>query len=496
MRKIQDIITKKPWLAWTFFGATIVVVFLVGLLAASITERRSEANFLLSQVKPIAEWEPRNEVWGENFPRQYESYLNTLDTNFVSKHGGSKMIDYLDKYPELVILWAGYAFSKDYNQGRGHAYAVKDIRQTLRTGGEKESPMPATCWTCKSTDVPRLMNEMGSSEFYKKKWKDLGEQVVNPIGCQDCHNPKTMDLRISRPALVEAFQRKGIDINKTSHNEMRNLVCAQCHVEYYFKGEGKYLTFPWDKGFDVESMEKYYDEAEFSDWTHKLSKAPMLKAQHPDYEIFTMGVHYKRGVTCADCHMPYKREGGVKFTNHHIVSPLSNIENSCFVCHREKTDDLITDVYERQDKYEELRIIAEKEIAAAHIEAKVAWDNGATDGEMKSILKLIRQAQWRWDWIAAANSMAFHAPVEGLRVISLSIQKAKDARIELALLLTQKGKYPVQLPDISTKEKAQAFIGLEMNALHADKKDLITNTFPVWDRKAKERQGNLNTYEK
>lgn len=497
MRKIQDIITEKPWLAWAFFGVTIVVVFIVGLLAASIVERRSEANFLLSQVKPIADWEPRNEVWGENFPRQYESYLNTLDTNFASKHGGSKMIDYLDKYPELVILWAGYGFSKDYNQGRGHAYAVKDIRNTLRTGGAKESPMPATCWTCKSTDVPRLMNEMGTADYYKGKWKDLGDQVINPIGCQDCHDPKTMDLRISRPALAEAFQRQGKDITKASHNEMRNLVCAQCHVEYYFKGkEEKYLTFPWDNGMDVESMEKYYDDAEFSDWTHKLSKAPMIKAQHPDYEIFTMGVHYKRGVTCADCHMPYKREGGVKFTNHHIVSPLSNIENSCFVCHREKTDDLVTDVYERQDKYEELRRIAEKEIAAAHIEAKAAWDAGATDAEMKSILKLIRQAQWRWDWIAAANGMAFHAPVEGLRVISLSIEKAKDARKELALLLTKKGKYPFALPDISTKEKAQTFIGLDMNALRTDKADLLSTTIPEWDKKAKARQGTLNPYQK
>ncbi len=152
-------------------------------------------------VKPIDDWEPRNEVWGENFPREYESYLKTLDTDFSSKHGGSKMIDYLEQYPELVVLWAGYGFSKDYNQGRGHAYAIEDIRNTLRTGGNEISPMPATCWSCKSTDVPRLMNEMKVENFYKGKWIELGDQVINPIGCQDCHDPKTMNLRITRPAL-------------------------------------------------------------------------------------------------------------------------------------------------------------------------------------------------------------------------------------------------------------------------------------------------------
>jgi nitrite reductase (cytochrome c-552) len=225
---------------------------------------------------------------------------------------------------------AGYAFSKEYNSPRGHAYAVKDIRHILRTGGNKNSPQPATCWTCKSPDVPRMMEKMGVAEFYKSKWKDLGHEIVNPIGCQDCHDPKTMDLRITRPALIEAFQRQGKDIKSFTHNEMRSLVCAQCHVEYYFKGkEEKYLTFPWDKGFSADAMDKYYDELEFADWTHQLSRTPMLKAQHPDYELFMTGVHADRGVSCTDCHMPYKTEGGVKFTDHHIQSPLNNVENSC-----------------------------------------------------------------------------------------------------------------------------------------------------------------------
>jgi nitrite reductase (cytochrome c-552) len=495
MKPISEIIKDKPWLGWLLFIGTAVVVFLLGLLASSIIERRTESVYALQMLKPIAEWEPRNEVWGENFPREYESYLKTLNMDFASKHGGSKMIDYLEKYPELVVLWAGYAFSKDYNQGRGHAYAVEDVRKTLRTGDNTFSPQPATCWTCKSTDVPRMMNKMGTENFYKAKWKDLGPEIVNPIGCQDCHDPKTMNLRITRPALIEAFQRQGKDIKSFSRQEMRSLVCAQCHVEYYFKGEGKYLTFPWDKGFSADSMEAYFDEIEFTDWTHALSKAPMLKAQHPDYELYKTGIHAIRGVSCADCHMPYKSEGGVKFTDHHIQSPLNNVANTCQVCHREDTQRLIQDVYDRQDRIEELRRIAEKTIAAAHIEAKVAWDNGATQDQMKNILKLIRHAQWRWDWVAAANGLGFHAPVEALRVLGTAIQKGEEARRQLAILFVKQGwKYPVELPDISTKEKAQKFIGLDMPKLKEAKQEFINTTLKQWDEEARKRQGYLFEY--
>lgn len=314
---------RKPWVNWLLFIATVIVVFLLGLLANSVIERRSESKLYFQMVKEIPDWEPRNEVWGENFPREYETYASTLDTSFSSPHGGSAKVDYLEKYPELVVMWAGYAFSRDYNQGRGHYYAIQDIRQTLRT----DVPQPATCWTCKSPDVPRMMQEIGVEKFYAGTWAEFGHEIVNNIGCQDCHDPKTMNLRITRPALAEAFQRRGKDINQATHQEMRSLVCAQCHVEYYFKGDGKYLTFPWDKGFSADEMEAYYDEVQHVDWVHKLSKTPMLKAQHPDYELYMTGIHADRGVSCADCHMPYKRDGGMKFTNHKIQSRLLTSRN-------------------------------------------------------------------------------------------------------------------------------------------------------------------------
>ena len=490
MKKISELVKERPWVGWALYVVTILVVFGLGVLGSSIIERRHESNQIIQNVKPISEWEPNNEKWGENYPREYETYLATLDTSFASKHGGSKNIDMLEKYPDLVVLWAGYAFSRDYNQGRGHYYAIRDIRKTLRT----DIPQPATCWACKSTDVPRVINQKGAGEFYKSQWKDLGSEIVNPIGCQDCHDPKTMNLRITRPALIEAFERQGKDVRNSTHQEMRSLVCAQCHVEYYFKGKTeKYLTFPWDKGFTVEDMEKYYDEVEHVDFVHALSKTPIVKAQHPDYELFKMGIHNERGVSCAECHMPYKSDGGVKFTDHKIQSPLNNISNSCQVCHRESEDNLRKNVYDRQDKVLELSDLATKSLVKVHIEAKTAWENGATEEQMKPILKLIRNAQWRWDFVAASHGGSFHAPLECARILGNAVQKSEEARMLLTSVLISLGvKVPVQIPDITTKEKAQIYIGLDMEKLKKEKAEFLTNVVPVWDRVSEEKGNRVN----
>ncbi|MDD5361634.1 MAG: ammonia-forming cytochrome c nitrite reductase [Ignavibacteria bacterium] len=489
---ISEKIKQKPWLGWVLYGATVLIVFIIGLFGSQIIERRSESNLIIQNVKPIADWEPRNEVWGENYPREYQTYLQTKDTSFASKNGGSAEIDMLERYPDLVVLWAGYAFSKEYRQSRGHYWAIKDIRRTLRT----DVPQPATCWTCKSTDVPRLMNKLGIAEFYKKPWKDLGSEVVNVIGCQDCHDNKTMNLRISRPALVEAFQRQGKDITKSTHQELRSLVCAQCHVEYFFKGkEEKYLTFPWDKGFNVDDIEKYYDSIEFTDWTHQLSRTPMLKAQHPDFELFRMGIHGQRGLACADCHMPYKSEGGIKFTDHHVQSPLNNISNSCQVCHRESENTLANNVYDRQEKIFELNKIASGVLAKAHITAKIAWDNGAAEEQMKPVLTLIRHAQWRWDFVAASHGGSFHAPLECARILGTSIQIGSEAlNLLTEILMKLNVKMPVQMPDISTKLKAQQFIGLNMDSLFKAKSIFINEVLPQWNKTANEKGNNIKDY--
>ncbi|HRX11565.1 MAG TPA: ammonia-forming cytochrome c nitrite reductase [Draconibacterium sp.] len=496
MSSILKITEKRPALAWLLFFATIVVVFLLGLLASSIVERRAEAAFVNVPKNKIAKFEPRNEVWGENYPREFQSYYGTADTTFRSKYNGNTMIDMLEEDPRLVVLWAGYGFSKDYNQGRGHFYAVKDVQNTLRTGAPKsatDGPMPSTCMTCKSPDVPRLMNQKGVVQFYTGQWAGLGAEVVNPIGCADCHDNETMNLTITRPALVEAFERIGKDIKKASHQEMRSLVCAQCHVEYYFDKHvadgANYLKFPWDNGFSAEAMEEYYDNIEFSDWTHAISKAPMLKAQHPGYETYMTGIHAQRGVSCADCHMPYKSEGGQKYTDHKMQSPLNNIANSCQVCHREEASTLMANVYDRQDKIIENRNKLEEQLVRAHIEAKKAWDLGATESEMKDILMGIRHAQWRWDYAAASHGASFHSPIELGRVISSGITIAQETRIKLArVLATHNFNQEIPYPDIATKEKAQEFIGLDMKTLNADKQEFLKTVVPEWMKEARERE--------
>ena len=492
---------KKSWKNWALFIGSLVIVFLLGLLVNSIVARKTEAKMAYSPNAQIGANEPRNEVWGKFFPQEFESYMQTADTTFKSKYGGGAEHDVLAEDPNWVVLWAGYAFSKDYKQARGHYYAIEDINTTLRTGnGEGDKAQPSTCWTCKSPDVPRLMNEIGVSNFYKGKWKDKGSQVVNPIGCGDCHDPKTMNLTITRPALKEAFAAMGKDITKASHNEMRSLVCAQCHVEYYFdkhrpepqNKDVAYLKKKKKNGLSVETMEKYYDSIQHVDFVNTISKTPILKAQHPDWEIYTMGIHAQRGVSCADCHMPFKSEGGQKFTDHKIQSPLNNVANSCQVCHREEKDVLVNNVYERQDKLAENRKKLEGLLVKAHFEAKKAWELKATDAEMKAILQDIRHAQWRCDYIAASHGASFHAPVESARIIASGIDIAQEARIKLAKLLASKGfTGEVAVPDISTKAKAQAVIGLDMVKLVNEKIAFLKEIVPQWKAAAQQRQAKM-----
>ncbi len=492
--KIKD----SARLRWIVFIGSMLVVFFLGLLASSIIERRAEAVYAYKPDVKVNQLEPDNSIWGMNYPREYQSSLKTEQSDFKSKYNGSADIDMLEVDPRLVVLWAGYGFSKDYNQSRGHFHAIDDIHKTLRTGAPmngQKSPMPNTCWTCKSPDVPRLMKEKGIAEFYKGSWETQGEEIVNPIGCADCHDSETMNLRISRPALIEAFERRGKDITKVSHQEMRSLVCAQCHVEYYFNKDKikgvPYLTFPWDNGLNVDAAEEYYDNMGFSDWTHALSRTPMLKAQHPGYEIYLTGVHASRGVSCADCHMPFMSEGGQKYTDHHVQSPLNNVSNSCQVCHREETDKLIKDVYSRQDKIIQNRDKLEELLVRAHVEAKKAWDLGSKDSQMKDILVDIRHAQWRWDYAAASHGGSFHSPVEIGRIISTGITKAQEARIKLARLLASLGyNKEVSYPNISTKALAQKYIGLDVAKMNKNKQKFLKTVVPKWLEAAKERENN------
>lgn len=445
---------RLGWLA--FLGAALGVIVL-GLLATNITERRAERrDARVQMIQPIAEFEADNAKWGVNFPREFNSWEATKQMSENTKYGGSGFKDYLKERPNLVILWAGYAFAKGYGSPRGHFHAVKDVSETVRIS----EASPATCWTCKSPDVPRMMAKVGTAEFYASKFDDFRNEIKNPIGCADCHNPKTMALQISRPALKEAFQRQGKDITKATHQEMRSLVCAQCHVEYYFKGKKEnYLTFPWDKGLTADAFEEYYKDGTHVDWTHAISGAKMIKMQHPDYEVYMQGTHAFRGVSCADCHMPYTSEGGVKYTDHQVRSPLYNVANSCQVCHRWSEEDVQRRVTSIQDKNRELLDRAQDTLASAHLEIGAAMKRGATDAELETPRTLVSRAQMYWDYVAANNGMGFHAPQETARVLGKAIDIGQQSRLETTRVLAKRGALgPVEMPDISTVEKAQSYI--------------------------------------
>ena len=309
---------------------------------------------------------------------------------------------------------------------------------------------------------------------------------MNNVGCSDCHDSKTMDLKPARPALYEAWQRVGKDVNKATHQEMRSLVCAQCHTEYYFKGDGQYLTFPQDSGITVEAMEKYYDAMNYKDYTHALSRAPILKAQHPGYEVHQMGIHGQRGVSCADCHMPYKTDGAVKFSDHQISSPLRNVSASCQTCHRQSEEELVKNVYDRQDAVYGMRMKLEKQLAKVHFKAKFLWDNGATEEQMKPTLALIRKSQWRWDMVHSSHGAAFHAPIESERLLSDGLIYAYQAENNLDVLKEKLNiKTAFVMPDISTKAKAQKEIGLDIPKEEAAKKKFLETIVPKWIEEAK-----------
>ena len=475
------------------FAMSVLAIGLMSALLASINEKKVEQE-QLKQVPKIDRWETKNEEFRKYYPRQFDSWKQTKNSDEIE--------DMLKKYPELVVLWAGYGFAKDYNAPRGHFYAIEDNRNTLRTGGPvdgKTGPMPTACWTCKSPDVPRMMAKDGDMEYYTGKWAKYGSDIINPIGCVDCHNPETMELQVNRNYLDVGLKAAGeTSLADATQQDMRSMVCAQCHVEYYFAktplANGKkaaVVTLPWGEGTSVEDMERYYDNMNFKDWTHKVSKAPMLKTQHPGWEMWKTGAHGKNNVSCADCHMPYVQEGGIKYTDHNIGNPLENMDKSCMNCHRTSEKSLLANINKKRERKDELHHKAMTAIASAHLEAGKAWEVGATKEEMAPVLKDIRHAQWRWDYTVASHAAFFHAPEETLRILGSALAKAGEARLKLAKILAKYGAIDYKAPAITDKTQAQQIIGLPFDKLVEDKKKFQNGLMQEWKKEA-ERKGVYN----
>ena len=421
----------KKYMTLILVGIIVALsAVLVGVLTFMRNQPPQERAF--EPLVEIEAMEPDSERWGENFPNQWTSLQKTATNSIDTTYGGSSQFSWLERDPRQVILFAGYPFSKDYNDDRGHMNALEDVRNTKRLNLDPEDPKrtPGTCYSCKSSNNPALWEEIGMAEYDKMSFMEIGARIEEPIGCANCHEAQTMRLIVTNPALDEALKAQGKDWTTFTRQEMRTVVCANCHVEYYFKGDGKYLTFPWAKGTEISQIIEYYEEAGFKDWEYPDAKTPMLKAQHPEYEFFTAGsTHYDAGVSCADCHMPYVRDGAAKYSSHDVHSPLINPEQSCGQCHTD-SEYVVGRVNEIQDQVATTKQNTEDAIIDAINAIKIAAANPDADAALLDEARsLHRKAQFMWDFVSAENSTGFHNPEYALKILAESTNLARQAQM-------------------------------------------------------------------
>ncbi len=452
---------------WIYFLSMLVVAaatFGVMWLWQNIRERKEEAKQTVFRVVEVSNDTIDPATWGKNYPRQYDSYLRTVDIE-RTRHGGSDAFNKLEEDPLWKTIFKGYAFGVDYREERGHAYMLSDQEHTERVTKFKQ---PGACLHCHASVLVAYRQEglkkgvpndeahrqesinKGFEDVCAMPYTDARKLVSHPVSCIDCHNADSMALQVSRPAFLQGLQvlanstdplphlpsierwRKGdrkapYEPNKlASRQEMRSLVCAQCHVEYYFKGDRKLLVYPWHKGLKVEQLEAYYDEAQYRDWLHADSGAPVLKAQHPEFELWSQGIHARSGVSCADCHMPYRREGAIKVSDHHVRSPLLNVSKACQTCHHFEEQEILARAEMIQDRTKKLLLRAEQSVVELIQAIAKAKQAGANDQALAKARELQRKAQWRLDFIAAENSMGFHAPQEAARILAEAIDYARQ----------------------------------------------------------------------
>jgi nitrite reductase (cytochrome c-552) len=437
----------------------------VGLLAAlaaaggvallvNILERKQEARNPFYRVVELTETTEDPAVWGKNFPMQYDGYRRTVD-QVRTRYGGSEAVprtptradprsvvaqSRLEEDPRLRRMWAGYAFARDFREERGHAFMLEDQTFTER---QAVASQPGTCLHCHaSVYVP--YREAGNGDLVRgfealnrMPYAEARKRVTHPVACIDCHAPDTLQLRVTRPGFIAGIRAlkasQGIadyDVNTAAtRQEMRAFVCGQCHVEYYFQGPEKRLVYPWARGLKVEDIVAYYDEAKFSDWTHAETGAPVLKAQHPEFELWSQGIHARSGVACADCHMPYMREGALKISDHHVRSPLLNVNRACQTCHKWPEAELRGRVETIQQRHFELRDRAMDALVGLIDDLKAARAAGRSDAELAPARDFQRRAQFRLDFVEAENSTGFHAPQEAARILGESIDFSRRGQV-------------------------------------------------------------------
>jgi nitrite reductase (cytochrome c-552) len=520
------------------FLVSVIGTLLVTWVLITMFGHKQAARQPFVRVAEVTEISTDPEPWGRNWPHQFDGWKATSGDKF---YGGSSALTQskLETYPWLKRLYAGYAFSIDYREARGHAYMLYDQGVTERVTKKSQAGACLHCHAsntvmyrkvgleamglpaddaalAKDFNMPAVIR--GFEEVSQKPYDEVlalllatpdgtpgenepvvpqapiggftgefkGEPVpedhpalaggeAHPVSCIDCHTPATMAVRITRPGFIQGISDLAKSDEPTPHipsierwrrgdrkepydpnllatrQEMRSFVCGQCHVEYYCANKDT-LEFPWSRGLKMEQLEAHWDEKQFPDGTdfydykHGETGALVLKVQHPEFELWSQGIHARSGVSCADCHMPYEREGAMKVSSHNVQSPLKNINNACQQCHHDNEDALrekVQTIQNRTMAHMDRAAAAMTDMLDAILEAKAA---GATEQQLEPIFALQRKAMWRLDYISSENSRGFHADQEATRILGESIDYSRQAQAMALRLRAPEAPPTEQLP--------------------------------------------------
>lgn len=359
------------------------------------------------------------EEWKEKYPLVYESFMktSTMGDNVTedSDLGGSHPLDYLKEYPNIAILYEGIGFSKEYYQARGHYYALEDVINISR-------PKPgASCLACKTAEYEKLNIENGENLF-SMDFQQTVQDVEFGITCYNCHRNTPGEVKTTSPHFNAAVQKLESEPNAG------NQACAQCHVEYYFDKESKAVILPWDNGVGIEQIESYYDEMEYADWEHPRTGTPLIKVQHPEFEMYSGSLHDSIKVSCADCHMPNMIENNVEYKSHWATSPLKTPEESCGKCHSNNLNDIVlkvesiqTDIHQKEVEVSDMLVKLTMDFA------KAIEDRKLDDESINQLRDLHRKAQYRWDFVFVENSTGFHNEEKATKALDEAKAYAQEA---------------------------------------------------------------------
>jgi len=441
-------------------GASFVVwlMLLAGIILLAGTCSPPKPEPVKTGTIADGDYDPAN--WGKLYPLEYDSWLKSKDPNApgLSKYrkgwtGGEKF-DKLSEYPFMALLFNGWGFGVEYNEIRGHHYMLIDQLEIdpsrLKAGG--------VCLTCKSPFASKLQKEMGIN-YFKDPYLEVHAKIPAQfqrmgVTCIDCHDNKTMDLKLERWTLNKALKDMGFDAAAATRQEKRSLVCAQCHVTYVIPKDQEMKSvgvfFPWQGSkfgdISVENVIKVIkSDPAHLEWKQNVTGFKVGFSRHPEFEVYSKNsVHWNANVACADCHMQYMRVGANKISNHNVGSPLIQGMVACQQCHAESADWLKAQVIAIQDRTTSLlnragysTAVAAKLFEAVH-KAQAAGKN-IDKGLYDQAKDLYLEAFYRLNYIGAENSVGFHNPTEATRICGDSVAFAEKSSGLLRQALAQAG---------------------------------------------------------